>query len=97
MHTNHSTFCREEVRDVENNCAILKSTTHALQSQISYFKTKAKEADRAQEEIVNLKKKVEGLEKAHFVLNATKEDVQEMVKLNMDQDTMCLLVTTLKK
>lgn len=97
MQKNHYTFYREEVRDVENNCTILKSTIHALQNQISYFKTKAKEADRAQEEIVNLKKKVEGLEKAHFVLNATKEEVQEMVRLNIDQDTMCLLVTTLKR
>lgn len=53
--------------------------------------------DRAQEEIVSLKKKVEALEKTHFVLNATKEEVQELVRHNNDQDTLCLLVTTLKK
>lgn len=70
---------------------------HALQSQLLYFKSKAKESDRAQEEIVNLKKKIEGLEKTHLVLTATKEEVQEMVRRNNDHDTLCLLVTTLKK
>lgn len=82
---------------MEGNGSILKSTIHELQSQVSYFKTKSKEADRAQEEIVSLKKKIEGLEKTHFVLNATKEEVQDMMRQNNDQDTLCLLVATLKK
>lgn len=70
---------------------------HALQSQVLYFKSKAKERDRAQEEIVSLKKKIEGLEKTYLVLTATKEEVQDMMRRNNDQDTLCLLVTTLKK
>lgn len=88
---------REEIRCLEDQIAISKSAMHALQSQLLYYKSKAKESDRAQEEIVNLKRKIEGLEKTQFVLTATKEEVQDMMRHNNDYDTLCLLVTTLKK
>lgn len=90
-------FFREEIKCLEDQSAIAKSSMHALQSQLLYFKAKAKESDKTQEEIVNLKKRIESLETTHAVLTATKEEVQDMMRHNNDQDTLCLLVTTLKK
>lgn len=90
-------FSREEIKRLEDEIARSKFTMDALQSRILDLKSRAKEAARAQEEIVNLKKKIDGLEKTSMVLTASKEEVQDMIKRNNDYDTLCLLVTTLKK
>lgn len=82
---------------MEEKSSTLETTIVTLQNQISYFKMKGREAERAQKEVLNLKQKLEGFEKANFVLTATKEEVQNMVKQNNDLDLMCLLVITLKK
>lgn len=88
---------RNEVKELENKQSVSESVMHALKEQVAYFKLKAKESNRLNDEVVRLKEKVKDLEHVQLVITGSKEQVNDMLRHNKDPHSLSLLVHTLKK
>lgn len=85
------------MKELENKQSVSESVMHALKEQVAYFKLKAKESNRLNDEVVRLKEKVKDLEHVQLVITGSKEQVNDMLRHNKDPHSLSLLVHTLKK
>lgn len=69
----------------------------ALQDQVKYFKSEAKESKRMSSEVVMLKAKLRDMENLALVTDGTKQEVNDMLRHNQDPNALGLMVVTLKK
>ncbi|KRT81793.1 hypothetical protein AMK59_5428, partial [Oryctes borbonicus] len=88
---------RNEVKELEHKQSVSESVMHALKEQVSYFKLKAKETSRLNDEVGRLKDKLKDLEHVQLVVTGSKEQVTDMLRHNKDPHSLSLLVYTLKK
>lgn len=82
---------------MESQARVADSAMHALKQQIEYFKNKAKDGEKHQDEIIRLKRKLDDLKSLQMVLSGTRDEVTDMVRHNRDPDSLGVLVTALKK
>lgn len=90
-------FYRKEIAELETNIRTYESTIYALRDQISYFKSKSKETDRLNSEIVKLKQSLKDLENVQLALDGTREQVNDIIRNEHNVDSLAILAATLKK
>ncbi|GJQ76200.1 hypothetical protein Trydic_g1943 [Trypoxylus dichotomus] len=92
-----NTALRNEVKQLEHKQNVSESVMHALKEQVAYFKLKAKEGTRLNDEVGRLKDKLKELEHVQLVVTGSKDQVTDMLRHNKDPQSLSLLVYTLKK
>lgn len=90
-------FFRNEINQLESNIRTYDSTVIALKDQISYFKSKSKETDRLNSEIVKLKQTLKDLQNVQLALDGSKEQVYEIIRTEHNVESLAILAVTLKK
>ncbi|KAF5280906.1 hypothetical protein FQR65_LT03055 [Abscondita terminalis] len=88
---------KEEVKTLEQQNRTLESTMEALKSQVVFFKTKSKELTKIQEELFTLRTKINDYKQIKTMLEGNQEELNEMLRMNPDANSLALLVVTLKK
>lgn len=90
-------YFRQEIKELENDIRTYESTIHAFKDQISFFKSKSKETDRLNTEIVKLKQTLKNLQNVELALGGTRDQVNEMIRNEHNVDSLAILAATLKK
>lgn len=86
-----------EVRRLEGQEKVYESTTRALKDQLAFIKDKCRDVGRLNSEVNRLKEQLRKMDRLKTVLDGTREQVEDMLRENIDQSSMSLLVVTLKK
>lgn len=69
----------------------------ALQDQVKYFKEEARGCRKMNSEVIALKAKLRDMENLQLVTDGTKQEVDDMLRNNLDPNALSLMVVTLKK
>lgn len=82
---------------MESSIRTYEPTILALKDQISFFKSKSKETDRLNSEIVKLKQSLKDLQNVQLALDGTRDQVYDMIRNEHNVESLAVLAATLKK
>lgn len=88
---------RQEVRKVESEINGKNSAIHALKEQIKFYKRQCQDVDTYKQEIEQLKKKNEGLKNLQALLDASVDEVDDIMAMTCDIDKLKTYIVIMKK
>ncbi|XP_076758110.1 TRAF interacting protein no poles [Xylocopa sonorina] len=86
-----------EVRKVESELNEKQSGIYALKEQINYFREQNLEVENKKKEIEQLRKRLENYKNIQTLLEASVEDVDELVLRTCDANTLVTYITVMKR
>ncbi|XP_076243156.1 TRAF interacting protein no poles [Calliopsis andreniformis] len=88
---------RKEVYKVESELNKKNSTIYAFKEQIKYFKEQNLEVESIKKEVEQLKKKNENYKNIQTLLEASTEDIDEMISKTSDPNTLITYISVMKR
>ncbi|XP_011266232.1 E3 ubiquitin-protein ligase TRAIP [Camponotus floridanus] len=88
---------RQEVRHVESEINGKNSAIHALKQQIKFYKQQCQDVDIYKNEIKQLKKDIESLKNLQALLDASVDEVDDIIAMTCDIDKLKTYITIMKK
>lgn len=88
---------KAENKEQENKLRVMESGMFALKEQVTYFKSKSKEAKKLETDLLKLQGKLDRIKNVELVLAGTQDEVNSMLRNNHDPQSLSILVATLKK
>ncbi|XP_026298045.1 E3 ubiquitin-protein ligase TRAIP, partial [Apis mellifera] len=88
---------KQEVGKTEKEIKEKTSTIYALKEQIKYFKEQNLEIEKIKKELEQLQKNVENYKNIKILLEASIEDVDEMISRTNDPSTLITYISVMKR
>lgn len=88
---------RQEVKHVESEINGKNSAIHALKQQIKFYKQQCQDVDIYKNEIKQLKKNIESLKNLQALLDASVDEVDDIIAMTCDIDKLKTYITIMKK
>ncbi|XP_053999942.1 E3 ubiquitin-protein ligase TRAIP-like isoform X2 [Hylaeus anthracinus] len=87
----------KEVRTVETELNAKNSTIYALKEQIKHYKQQSLETDKLRQEVEQLQKKIETYKNVQTILEASMDDIDEMISRTSDPNTLITYISVMKR
>lgn len=94
---NQNKQLKKEVHKVESQLNEKTSTIYALKEQMKYFKQQHAETESKSKEIEQLQKKLETCRNVQTLLEASTEEVEEMIARTSDPNTLITYISVMKR
>ncbi|CAL1674120.1 unnamed protein product [Lasius platythorax] len=88
---------RQEVRHVESEINGKNSAIHALKEQINFYKRQCQDMDTYKKETEQLKKNIESLRNLQALLDASVDEVDDIIAMTSDINKLKTYITLMKK
>ncbi|XP_072750375.1 uncharacterized protein Nopo [Anoplolepis gracilipes] len=88
---------RREVKQIESEINGKNSAIHALKEQIKFYKRQCQDTDAYKKEIEQLKKDIESLKNLQILLDASVDEVDDIMAMTSDIDKLKIYIAAMKK
>ncbi|KAH0956494.1 hypothetical protein HN011_001444 [Eciton burchellii] len=94
---NMVTGLRTEVKRVESEMNGKNCVIHALKEQIKFYKVQCQDMDNQKRELERLRKNVESLKTLQTLIDASVDEVDEMIAMTRDPTTLITYISVMKR